>query len=101
MQSRETGDGAFHDASRSMIDIAKADLGAGNKSYLGTLAAQEAAKHIEKALNHAKTSEVDKEVSKSSKKALKSLGEAKVWLEVHCTLVDAGKAEEETQVAHE
>lgn len=97
-QSRGIGDGAFHDACLSMISIAKADLGAGNKSYLGTLAAQEADNHMENARYHLKKSkEMQDKASKSSKKALKAMEEATVWTRVFCALMDAGEADEETQ----
>lgn len=100
MEFRVFGDGEFHDAARSMIDIANAALGAGNKSFLGALAAQQAATHLDKAVkNTQKSQEGLRDALKVLKKAMKATKEAQVWLEVCCTLMEDGDADVETQVA--
>lgn len=99
MELRVLGDGAFHDAARSMIGIANAALGAGNKSFLGALAAQQAATHLDKAAKDTqKSQEGLKDALKMINKAMKAAKEAQVWLEVCCTLMEDGGADVEAQV---
>lgn len=102
MKYHVIGDGAFHDASRSMIDIANAALGAGNKSFLGPLAAQQAATHLDKAAKNAmKAQEGLKDALKMLNKAMNATKEAQVWLEVCCTLMEDGKTDAETRVVQQ
>lgn len=99
MELRVFGDGEFHDAARSMIDIANAALDAGNKSFLGALAAQQAATHLDKAVNSTQGSQEGlKDALKMLNRAMKATKEAQVWLEVCCTLMEDGDADVETQM---
>lgn len=102
IQSRDIGDGALHDAAQSIIDIAEADLAAGNQPYVGTLVAQDAAKRIGKAAELAqKSQEAVKEALEASKEAIQAFKEAKKALEMGCFFLGAGKADEDTQSAEQ
>lgn len=99
MKSRNIGDGAVHDAFRSLISIANAVVDAGYRSLLERLAAQLVAEHVKKA---------DKNVHKlqeGREETFEVFKEAGAWLEVYTEVLSAlregGEADAETKVVQE
>lgn len=93
-QSRGAEDVAWHKAARSLIDIAKADIDARTKSYLGALAANEVIRKAEEALEHAHAlkKEPGKNALQEGENAVEAMKEATVWAELHRILVSAANA---------
>lgn len=99
MKSRKIGDGAFHDAFRSLIDIANAVAGAGNENLMERLAAQLAAEHMKKA------GENEHKLQEGLKEPLEVFEEARARVEVNTEVLSAlregGEADAETKVVQE
>lgn len=103
VQSNGTAEPEWNKLARSFIDIAKADIAAGNTSFLGTMPAHQAGAHIAKALLQMQETKTVAAVAapgdalRVAREARETIGKAEVWFRVHRTMVEAGAASRAAQ----